>query len=460
MFDINPILDTDSYKLSHWLQYPPGMTRNYSYFESRGGEYTHTVFFGLQYLLHQLTTRITKEMVDEAEVIAHDHGFKDFNRAGWDIIVNEYGGKLPIKIKAVPEGTVVPTRNVLTTVENTDPRLGWLTSYVETKLSRLWYPCTVATRSWACKRIIYGFLLKTSDDPDGQIPFKLHDFGSRGSTSLESAAIGGAAHLVNFMGSDTLPPIPFLRKYYNQIEMPCFSIPAAEHSTITAWGKNNEVGGFRNMIKQFGPGAYVAVVSDSYDIYNACEHLWGEQLKAEVEAMNAILVVRPDSGDPVEVVGKVVNILADKFGYAINSKGYKVLNKVRVIQGDGMNQEQIRKVYRNLYEQGFAADNLAVGMGAGLLQNLNRDTCKFAYKTSWMKINDESVDIYKDPVTDKGKRSKRGRLSLVDNMGVLTTVPETAFGDVLETVFENGEIVKTYTFDEVRRAAAAALQLA
>lgn len=453
MFYANPVIDTDSYKFSHYLQYPEGMEYNYSYFESRGGDYNHTVFFGLQYLLHELAKPITKEMVDEAEALANAHGFADFNREGWDIIVNEYNGKLPIRIKAVPEGSVVPYRNVLTTVENTDPRLGWLTSYVETKLARLWYPCTVATRSWTCRRIIEGFLNKTSDNPEAEIPFKLHDFGSRGVSSLETAAIGGAAHLVNFLGTDTVVALQFLQKYYGA-EMPGFSIPAAEHSTMSPYGRDGEADAYRNMLEKFGDGNLVAVVSDTWDIYNAAENIWGEQLKSEVEAANALVVIRPDSGDPVEVVTKLIQILDEKFGSATNTKGYKVLNNVRIIQGDGMDQDQIRVVYWHITNMGYAADNLAVGMGAGLLQKLNRDTCKFAYKTSWMQINGKSVDVYKDPVTDKGKKSKKGRLSLISRNGHYETVPEQDYGDELEVVFENGEIKKTQTLEEIRERAA------
>lgn len=450
MFTTDIIRDTDSYKFCHHKIYPDGMEYNYSYFEPRGGDYTNVIMFGLQYYLHQLTQRITMEMVDKGEQLAHAHGFKDFNREGWETIVNELDGKLPIKIRAVPEGTVVPVKNVLTTVENTDPRFGWLTSYIETKLSRIWYTCTVATRSWNCKNIIMGYLKKTSEDPEGQIPFKLHDFGSRGVSSLETAALGGAAHLVNFTGTDTVAAIPFLQDYYGAKEMPGFGIPATEHSVMSAFGREGEVDGYRKVLDTFGDGEMVAVVSDTWNIYEACEKLWGGVLKKQVQDMNATLVVRPDSGDPVEVVGKVVDILASKFGTVLNSKGYKVLKNVRVIQGDGMDEDQIRACYEELYRKGYSADNLAVGMGAGLLQKLNRDTCKFAYKTSWMQINGKGVDIYKDPITDPGKKSKRGRLSLVERNGTFETVPEVAYGDILETVFENGKIVKIYTLDEVR----------
>jgi nicotinamide phosphoribosyltransferase len=450
MFNTNLILDTDSYKFSHHSQYPPGMTYNYSYFESRGGEYPYTVFFGLQYYLKEYLSRpVSETQVKEAAELAKLHG-EPFNYDGWMKIVKKHNGYLPIRIKAVPEGTVVPTRNVLMTIESTDPESAWVTSFIETMLVRVWYPTTVATRSWDAKRTIKHYLDKTSDNPETEIGFKLHDFGSRGSTSAESAAIGGASHLINFMGTDTVISLPFIRKYYNTDSIVGFSIPAAEHSTITAWGKDGEVDAYRNMIKQYGDGIMFACVSDSYDIYNAVENIWGGVLKQEVMDMNAVLVVRPDSGDPVQVVSNVVRMLADKFGYTINSKGFKVLNKVRVIQGDGMNPEQIKKVYKELHDSLYSADNLAVGMGGGLLQSVNRDTCKFAYKTSYMEINGEGVDIWKDPVTDTGKRSKKGRLSLIRNKGVLETVPYNETEDVLETVWVNGRLLKEHTFEEIR----------
>jgi len=452
MFTTSLILDTDSYKASHWKQYPPGLTHNYSYFESRGGDYDNVVFFGLQYYLKEYLTRpITKDDVEQAAALFASHG-EPFNKDGWMKVVEKHKGFLPIKIKAVPEGTIVPTGNILMSVESTDPELAWVSSYIETLLSRVWYPSTVATRSWACKQIIKRYLDKNSDDPEGQIKFKLHDFGSRGSTSAESAAIGGAAHLVNFLGTDTVVALSFLQKYYGA-KMAGFSIPAAEHSTITAWGKEGEVKAYENMIKQYGDGGMFACVSDSYNIYNACRDIWGEKLRRQVQEMNATLVVRPDSGDPVSVVCSVIDILAEKFGTSLNYKGYKVLKNVRIIQGDGMNQDQIQQVYHAIDQKGYSADNLAVGMGGGLLQSLNRDTCKFAYKTSYMEIDGRGVDIYKDPITDKGKQSKRGRLSLIDNLGKLQTVPQTAYGDLLETVWENGKLVRDENLEDIRARA-------
>lgn len=452
----NIILNTDSYKASHFLQYPPDTSYVSSYIESRGGEYDFTVFFGLQMFVKKyLLKPITTKDVDEAEEYFHAHGLP-FNRAGWDYVVNTHGGLLPLKITAVKEGTVLPTRNVLVQVVNTDPKVPWLTSYMETALLRaIWYPTTVATRSKKIKNIIQSFIDKTSDDP-AQIAFKLHDFGFRGVSSLESGSIGGAAHLVNFMGTDTVGGLVYARKYYGE-SMAGFSIPAAEHSTITSWGgPKNEVEAFANMINQFGgPGKLVAVVSDSYDIYSATEHLWGDILKNDVLATGGTVVVRPDSGDPTVVPIDVIKILDSKYGHTVNSKGYKVLNPaVRVIQGDGINENSIAKILENLEQAGYAVDNLAFGMGGELLQTMNRDTLKFAMKASAIKREGWFgwIDIQKNPSTQPDKASKKGVLGLVKVDGVYKTIPymEANGSNLLETVYEDGKLMRNQTLAEIR----------
>lgn len=451
--NVSNILRTDSYKVSHFKQYPPGTTHIYSYLESRGGVFPETVFFGLNYYLKEyLSKPITMADVDRAEARITKHlGPNSFNRAGWERIVNVHKGFLPVRIKAVPEGTVVPTRNVLMTLENTDPELPWVTNYVETLLLKVWYPITVATLSREIKKVIKRYLEETGDVSG--LDFKLHDFGYRGVSSEESAAIGGMAHLVNFKGTDTMIALEAAEAYYGE-DMAGFSIPAAEHSTITAWGEEFEYEAYENMIKQFGNGALYAVVSDSYNIYNACENIWGTMLKEKVLAAPGILVVRPDSGVPHEVVRQITEILGNKFGYTVNEKGYKVLNKVRVIQGDGITIDEIGRILEALKIRGWSADNVAFGMGGALLQQCNRDTQKFAIKASSMVRNGKIKDVYKAPVTDNGKRSKRGRLKLVNNGGILETFDSHQLGtDVLQTVWENGVLVVDPTFEEIRKQA-------
>ena len=452
------LFDTDSYKVSHYLQYPPGTTGMFSYIESRGGEYDKTLFFGLQYYLKEyLTHRVTVDEVEKAKELFAIHG-EPFNYDGWMYIAKELKGKIPVRIRAVPEGTIVPTHNILVSIESTDPKVFWVVSWLETMLLRVWYPINVATRSYTIKQIILDALNKSSEDPSGEISFKLHDFGSRGVSSQESAMIGGAAHLVNFMGSDTISGVLCANEYYN-IPMAGFSIPAAEHSSITSWGKENEVEAYRNMLKQFAkPGALVACVSDSYDLWNACSKLWGEELRQEVIDSGAVVIIRPDSGHPASVVLKTVQLLEEKFGSKMNSKGFKVLNNVRVIQGDGINEHSIKEILDTLLDSGFSATNIAFGMGGQLLQMHNRDTLKFAMKCSQIYIGEKSVDVFKDPVTDHGKVSKAGRLDLIkwannvyQTVSLRDEISHTY--SCMRTVFENGEILIEDNFETIRNRA-------
>jgi nicotinamide phosphoribosyltransferase len=453
----NLILNTDSYKVSMFKQYPAGTTGVYSYIESRGGRYDRTVFFGLQaFIKEYLLAPITQVDIDIADEILTAHG-EPFNRAGWQYILDTHRGYLPVVIRAVPEGTVVPVKNVLATIENTDPECFWLTTWLETALLRaVWYGTTVATQSYTIKQVILDYLERTGDPTT--IDFKLHDFGARGVSSFESAGIGGAAHLVNFMGTDTISGLLFAREYYGA-PMAGFSIPAAEHSTITSWGRDGEVDAYRNMLNQFAkPGSIVAVVSDSYDVYNAAEKLWGEALREQVIASGATVVIRPDSGDPVEVNRRLIEILGSKFGYTTNTKGFKVLNNVRLIQGDGINELTVRSILGAFMAMGWSADNIAFGMGGALLQAVDRDTQKFAMKCSAAEVNGRWIDVVKDPVTDSGKKSKAGRVTLWTNGTgeYVSSVDEPkqwadrGWTKALVPVFWDGELEKDYTFEEVR----------
>ncbi len=457
----NLLLRTDSYKVSHWMQYPPGTQTVFSYIESRGGLFSHSLFFGLQaYLREYLQTPVTRDDVDEAAALMAVHG-EPFNREGWLRLIEKHGGLMPVRIRAVPEGSVLPVHNVLATIENTDPEFFWVTSFLETELLRaIWYPTTVATVSAAAKTTLLRYLEATCDDPQGQIAFKLHDFGARGVSSLESAALGGMAHLVNFMGTDTLSALLAARRYYD-CDVAGFSIPAAEHSTITGWGREHEADAYRNMVAQFGkPGAIFAVVSDSYDIFNACARLWGDALREEVIRSGATLVVRPDSGDPAETTLKVAQILAERFGTTTNAKGFRVLNNVRIIQGDGVTLDSLRLCLSNFFHNGFSAENIAFGMGGGLLQQVNRDTMQWAMKCSAMQVDGEWRDVYKAPVGDTSKTSKKGRLVLAASAdGEVRTqraeqVLEPGQVDLLETVYENGRIVRESSFEGIRELAA------
>jgi nicotinamide phosphoribosyltransferase len=452
----NLILNTDSYKASHFLQYPPGTEYVSSYIESRGGRYPQTLFFGLQaFLKRYLMSPITQSDIDEAEELIRAHGLV-FNQAGWRYILEQYGGYLPISIASVPEGRVIPNGNVLMQVVNTDPKVPWLTSYLETALLRaIWYPTTVATFSFQVRQLIKGYLEETADSIDG-LAFKLHDFGARGASSQESTALGGLAHLVNFQGTDTVAALIAARRWYGA-DMAGFSIPAAEHSTITSWGEENEEAAYRNMLQQFaGEGRLLAVVSDSYDLWHALDNLWGGSLREEVINSGGTLVIRPDSGDPVKVVIETIERLMNKFGARKNAKGYRVLpDYIRVIQGDGVNPDSIAEILASMKAKGLSTENIAFGMGGALLQKVNRDSQRFAMKASAICINGQWQDIYKDPVTDPGKRSKAGRLALIEEQGSLTTVrqEEAADRNQLVEVFRNGELLQEWNFEQIRERA-------
>lgn len=454
----NLILNTDSYKVSHWKQYPPGTEYVYSYIESRGGKFDRTLFFGLQMFLKEyLSKPITQEDIDEAENLWMWHG-EPFNREGWQHILKQHGGFLPIEIRAVDEGTVVPVRNILLSVVNTDPKVPWITSYIETALLRaIWYPTTVATESWFCKKHIRNAYLKSADTLNN-VSFSLVDFGARGVSSEESSAIGGAAHLVNFQSTDNMSGILAAKRYYGA-RMPGFSIPAAEHSTITSWGREGEKDAYANMLKQFnGPNKMVAVVSDSYDIYNAVDYIWGDQLRREVINGGGTVIIRPDSGNPLTMPISVVSKLSEKFGYTVNSKGYKVLpSYLRVIQGDGIDVNSLPVILDNLLSVGFSAENLSFGMGGGLLQHVNRDTQKFAMKASAAYVNGQWRDVFKDPITDPGKVSKKGQLALVRvaGSGDFATVSHDghAMTDMLYQVYRNGDIQREQDFEDIRNLA-------
>lgn len=462
----NLILNTDSYKTSHFRQYPPGTEFVSSYIEARPKEglTQEVLFFGLQIFLQ---TYLSKpfDMADiiEADDICTMHGVP-FNREGWQYILDNHGGYLPLLIEALPEGTVANAGTPMVQVRNTDPKVPWLTSYMETALLRaVWYPSTVATTSRNVKKTIKHWLDATSDDPDGQLPFKLHDFGARGCTSMEQAGIGGAAHLVNFMGTDTLSGVVIARKVYSA-EMAGFSIPAAEHSTMTSWGRDHEADAYENMLTAF-PTGLVAVVSDSYDIYSAVQSIWGDKLKDKVLARDGTLVVRPDSGDPIDMVLFCLTALGESFGTTTNAKGFKVLNpKVRVIQGDGIGPKDIDAILMEMAKRGWSADNVAFGMGAGLLQHANRDTYRFAMKASAVCINGEWKPVFKDPISDPGKASKKGIQHVIlfndKSLGVTSTDgPEILYGDQLRPVYHKFltsavPSIRSTTFDLVRERAA------
>jgi nicotinamide phosphoribosyltransferase len=455
----NIIVNTDSYKLQHWRMYPPKTEIVQSYLESRTGAlFNKTVFFGLQYFIKEYLAGpvVTQEGIHEAKLLAAAH-FGDgdaFNEAMWNHILVEHAGYLPIRIRAVSEGTPVDVSNVLMTVENTDPLCAPLTNHLETLLCNLWAPCTVASLSREVKLMCAHYLNETSDNP-GHLNFQLHDFGQRGVSSPESAGLLGAGHLVNFMGTDTVLAMRVAKASYGAPHPVAFSVPASEHSVMTACGMDGEFQVFERLLDTF-PKGILSVVIDSYD-YRRFINVYARKLKDKILAREGKVVFRPDSGEPTSSTIDVLNLLEDVFGSSVNSKHYNTLNpKVGTLWGDGIDYAGIRGILFAMRNNQWASDNIVFGMGGGLLQKINRDTQRFAFKSCWQQQDGVGHDIFKRPL-DTSKVSKKGRLKLIRVDGAFHTVRESERPELpneLKIVFENGELLRELSFEQVRANAA------
>ncbi|MDQ0455529.1 nicotinamide phosphoribosyltransferase [Rhizobium paknamense] len=458
---MNPILNTDSYKLGHFLQYPPGVQAVSTYVTTRGSSVMpEIVFFGLQmFLKAYLAQAVTAADIEEAEEVAHLHG-QPFDRQGWTHILTKHGGHMPVRIEALPEGMVVRRGIPLVQVTNTDPACFWLPGHLETALLRaVWYPSTVASSLRHIRRTLMPFLEKSCDDPETLMPTRLSEYGARGATSLEQAGLGGAANLLLFENTDTLAAVLHARRYYGA-KMAGFSVPASEHTTMTAWGQEREAQAFAHMVDQFGDYPAYSVVSDSYDIHNAVSELWGKLLQARVRGKPGLLIVRPDSGDPIDTPVQVVAQLAYHFGTRLNGKGFKVLDdKVRVLQADGVSLRDITMILGRLEGMGFSAENISFGVGASQLQKVSRDTFSFTMKSTAIQDGDGRWrDMSRRPVTMHEKLPDLGRRAVIEEEGELTSIRLEELGgrvNHLSPVWENGTLLKDWTFEEVRQRARA-----
>lgn len=455
--------NADSYKYSHYLQLPPNTIRQTSYVEARGGMYDSTVFFGPQIFLKEYLCKpmFTCEAdINDLEEDFLAHGVP-FNKEGFKRIYNKHGGYAPLSIQCVKEGLKVPVGNVLSQVTNTDDELPWTQSFIETEWLRAnWFGSNVATKSRRIKEVCLKWLKKTGCvNPEATIGFVLNDFGARGAACREAAGIAGAAHLVNFIGTDNNTGRHYAKRYYGE-KIAGYSVIAAEHSTVTSWVAVglSETDFFRHMIElaKKSPIKLAAVVSDSYDLYDAVDNIWGKKLKQEVIDAGVRIVQRPDSGDVTKVPVDVVEMNTVNYGYTTNQAGYKVLPScVGVIQGDKVNEHTIDKIFENMADRGLAAENLIFGMGGELVQGHTRDTIGWAQKASGIMVRGDTEwrPQQKMPKTDMKKRSKAGRLALIKENGEFKTILEKDLNgreNYLEEVYRNGELLRDQSYSEIR----------
>ena len=462
MIENNICLLTDSYKVTHHYFYPKGTEKIYSYLESRvGAEFNKTIFYGLQYIIKKYLegSVVTQEKIDEADSIISTHiGEGIFNKKGWEHILDNYDGRLPIEIKAVAEGTPVEVGNALMTVENTDKKSCWLPNYLEPLLLQEWYPSTVATLSAEVRKLC-NFYLEITGSLKDNLDFMLHDFGYRGATSTESSRLCGSAHLLSFSGTDTIPSLSIPVNYYNDPNIYGFSVQATEHSVMTSLGPEGEISQVLNVIDNAKDGV-LSIVIDSYNYKN----LLAEAGKSGSELNDAILnfldgennkvVFRPDSGDPVSTTIDCLNLLSEGFGSHLTDKGYKVFDlNIGLLWGDGLNYQKIRDILFAMKSAGWAAQNIIFGMGGGLHSSVTRDTQRNAFKCSAQLRDGEWHDISKNPL-DSSKKSKTGRFKLVKQNNSFKTVQIDSEGeDYLQTVFRNGELLIEDKFGDIKNRA-------
>lgn len=452
------ITSTDLYKVSHWLLAPPKTEYVYSYLESRGGRYPSTMLYGLQIYLKKYLMQFEQltfgDLTEAEEFFFEVFGFNYFNREGWEILIGKYGGKLPISINAVAEGTLVPNKNILLSIESNDKKLNFLVNYLESLLFQpLWYGSTVATNGLYTKRLINHFAEMTGSTVS---PFHLNDFGFRGATCKEQAGIGGSAHLVNFSGTDNTEGIKYAKKYYNA-NFCGGSVLATEHSETLMFGKQNEFDAYEHALK-VNPKGIVSIVLDTYDYENALREGICEKFKDLILSREGKVVCRPDSGDSATMSKLTLDILWDGFGGTINSYGYKVLNpKVGAICGDLPEHDSINDVLQTITTAGYSTDNIVLGQGKILIQDVNRDQQRMAIKTSQAIVDGQIRNIKKEVKTDISKVSKAGKMKLIKDVhDEFKTVQYNEFPDeedFLIPVFMNGKIVKEYSFDQVKENA-------
>ena len=466
----NPLLSTDVYKMGHMEQYVPGINKVYSYMYARNNEtFKQFIFFGLHYYLKaylsiKLSSQHATEFLGYRKKILGNNSPEVVKKINALCKL----GYFPILIKAIPEGTVITPGNVIITITNTHKDFYWVVGLIESLILKVWYSCTVATASLYYRMELEKYFNETV--PQSLHHLKnvfVHDFGYRGSCSEESAAISGVAHLCCFNGTETLPALPFVEKYYGGSvkKLGISATPGTEHSVMQSYGEEGELEAFKHLLKIY-PKGNLSIVSDTYNVYRVISE-YANELKPILLKRKGTLIFRPDSGNPVLVIlgnpeapkGSVENkgvlrLLEEVFGATVNSLGYKELNPlVGIIYGDGIDLPTYSLILQGLKQQGWAASNLIIGVGK-YLRNFTRDTLGFAIKATYVEINGVPKEISKKPVTDLSKQSLKGLLKLDYKNGVFITkeqcTPIQEQQGYLEPVFKNGKILKTPTIFSIR----------
>jgi nicotinamide phosphoribosyltransferase len=491
---MNPLLLTDGYKTGHHQQYPKGTTLVYSNFTPRSNKYApkgcdKVVSFGQQMVMKQIHDmfqnyffkRPKEEVISEIKQEMSWYLGTEYDVSHFEKLHDL--GYLPIHVKGIEEGTLVPIKVPVLTIYNTEPEFYWVTNYLETIISNLlWKPMTSATIAYQYRKVLTQWMLKTDPERAWFIDWQGHDFSMRGMDSIAATISSGLGHATSFMGSDSLPVIHGARKFYGAQGPVVGSVNATEHSVMCAGSKEDEIGTFRRLLETY-PTGILSVVSDTWDLWKVCtEHV--VTLKEEIMARDGKLVIRPDSGDPVDIicglnskppimidsellkskdvhnepkVKGVIELLWDVFGGTVNEQGYKVLDShIGAIYGDSITIDRAEEICKRLEAKGFASTNIVLGVGSFTYQYNTRDTFGFAMKATYVEVDGEGREIFKDPITDDGtKKSATGLLSVFKDDNLVYRLHDHCDWDTeskgeLQTIYKDGTLRNVVSFEEIR----------
>lgn len=481
----NPLLMTDGYKTSHHKMYPAGTTLVYSNFTPRNVKYMpeqakKIVVFGTQYTVKyiydlyntQFFSRPKAEVCGEAKKYLSSYLNCDYDVSHFEALHDlQY---LPIVVKSLKEGSIIDAKIPILTFYNTLPEFYWLPNFLETLISSLlWKPLHSASLAYGYKNLLVEAAKKTDEKNIGFVDFQGHDFSSRGMQHPEAAVSSSLGFLTSFKGTDTIPALEAAAYYYNDKDV-AFSVPASEHAVMTAYGREDEIQGFKRLMEQY-PTGILSVVSDSFDLWKVCTE-FVTTLKEQILARDGKLVIRPDSGDPIDIIcgtseaygkyeGKwedapaakgVIELLWNVFGGTVNEQGFKVLDPhIGAIYGDSITLERAQQICERLKTKGFASTNIVLGVGSYSMGYATRDNQGGAVKATYCEVNGIGREIFKDPITDDGtKKSAKGLMKVVLKDNIYTLIDQVSWDEEhtgeLREVFKNGKIIVNETLSEIR----------